>query len=72
MSYMDIRKQIGINIRKRRDALGLSQEALAHESGIHRTYISGLERGIRNPTVTIVQSIAVALDISPSKLLEEK
>ncbi len=72
MSYMDIRKQIGINIRKRRDVLGLSQEALAHESGIHRTYISGLERGIRNPTVTIVQSIAVALDISPSKLLEEK
>jgi transcriptional regulator with XRE-family HTH domain len=69
---MDIRKQIGINIRKRRDALGLSQEALAHESGIHRTYISGLERGIRNPTVTIVQSIAVALDVSPSKLLEEK
>jgi transcriptional regulator with XRE-family HTH domain len=72
MSFMDIRKQIGINIRKRRDALGLSQEALAHESGIHRTYISGLERGIRNPTVTIVQSIAVALDISSSKLLEEK
>jgi transcriptional regulator with XRE-family HTH domain len=72
MSYMDIRKQIGNNIRKRRDALGLSQEALAHDSGIHRTYISGLERGIRNPTVTIVQSIALALDISPAKLLEEK
>ncbi len=68
---MDIRKQIGLNIRRKRDALGLSQEALAHESGIHRTYISGLERGVRNPTVIIIQSIADALDVRPSELLEE-
>lgn len=72
MFCMDIRKQIGLNIRKKRESLGLSQEALAHESGIHRTYISGLERGVRNPTVTIIQSIAVALNIRPSKLLEEE
>jgi len=72
MFFMDIRKQIGLNIRKKREGLGLSQEALAHESGIHRTYISGLERGVRNPTVTIIQSIAVALNIRPSKLLEEE
>jgi transcriptional regulator with XRE-family HTH domain len=71
MSFMDIRKQIGLNIRKKRDALGLSQEALAYESGIHRTYISGLERGVRNPTVTIIQAVAAALNVSPSELLEE-
>jgi transcriptional regulator with XRE-family HTH domain len=71
MHRMDIRKQIGVNIRRKRDALGLSQEALAHESGIHRTYISGLERGIRNPTVTIIQAIASALKVRPSELLEE-
>lgn len=68
---MDIRKRIGINVRQKRDALGLSQEALAHESGIHRTYISDVERGVRNPTVSIIQSIALALDVSPSELLEE-
>ena len=69
---MDIRKTVGRNIKVIRDSLGLSQEDLAHLSGVHRTYISGLERGVRNPTITIVQSIAVGLKVSASKLLEDK
>ena len=70
--HMDIRKTVGRNIKVIRDSLGLSQEDLAHLSGVHRTYISGLERGVRNPTITIVQSIAVGLKVSASKLLEDK
>jgi transcriptional regulator with XRE-family HTH domain len=70
--HMDIRKTVGKNIKVIRDSLDLSQEDLAHLSGVHRTYISGLERGIRNPTITIVQSIAVGLKVSASKLLEDK
>jgi transcriptional regulator with XRE-family HTH domain len=69
---MDIKKIVGANIRLFRDSRGLSQEELAHISGIHRTYISGLERGIRNPTITIVHAIAVALKIRVSELLKDK
>lgn len=67
---MDIRRQVGLNLRKYRDELGLSQEALAFECGLHRTYVSGVERGVRNPTVTVLAKIAKALKVPPSQLLE--
>ncbi len=69
---MDIRRQVGLNIKRYRTARGLSQEALAFECGKHRTYISGIERGIRNPTVTVLQQIADALETSAASLLELK
>jgi len=50
---------------------GLSQEALAFECGRHRTYVSGVERGIRNPTVLVLAQIAKALDVPPARLLDE-
>ncbi|MDI1226343.1 MAG: helix-turn-helix transcriptional regulator [bacterium] len=68
---MDIRRVIGLNITKYRKANGLSQEELGFEAGLHRTYISGVERGIRNPTVTVLKKIAEALKISPAKLFDE-
>jgi len=46
---MDIRRQVGRNVQRIRKAAGLSQEDLAFECGLHRTYISGVERGIRKP-----------------------
>jgi len=67
---MDIRKQLGINVQKYRREKGWSQEELAFESGLHRTYISGVERGVRNPTVEVVGKIAGSLGIGPSKLFE--
>lgn len=49
---------------------GWSQEQFAFECGLHRTYISGIERGIRNPTVIILEKVAVALGASEADLLE--
>ncbi|MEM1265874.1 MAG: helix-turn-helix transcriptional regulator [Pseudomonadota bacterium] len=61
---------VGLNVRKHREALCLSQEELAFKADLHRTYVSGVERGIRNPTVEIVARLAVALGIKPAHLLE--
>ncbi len=67
---MDIRLRLGKNVRRLRDARGWSQEAFADEAGIHRTYISDIERGARNPTITVLERIAVSLDVSPGSLLD--
>ena len=67
---MDIRKQVGLNVRRLREARRLSQEELAFEAEIHRTYISGVERGVRNPTVTVVAKMAEALGVTPDQLLK--
>ncbi len=65
----DIRKIVGRNVRLARQGLGLSQEALAEKADIDRTYVSGVERGVRNPTVTVVARFAAALDTTPALLL---
>lgn len=67
---MDIRRQIGRNLAKFRKERGLTQEELAFDCELDRTYISGIERGVRNPTVVIVQKVANALKLPPHKLLE--
>ncbi len=68
---MDVRKRVGVNLKRLRRDSGLSQEGLAFESGLHRTYISGVERGVRNPTVLVLEKIAVTLKVPAAKLLEE-
>ena len=67
---MDIRRRVGVNVRMIRESQELSQEELAFECGLHRTYISGVERGIRNPTVVVLEKIADALKVSPGTLLD--
>lgn len=67
---MDIRKRLGRNLRRLRQEKGWSQEAYAEEAGVHRTYISDLERGARNPTIIVVEKLAGALGVSASSLLE--
>ena len=66
MSVHDVLAQ---NMRSARKMRGWSQEDLAHESGIHRTYISDLERAARNPTISIVERIAVAFGLSAADLI---
>ena len=68
---MDVRKRVGRNLKGIRQDLGLSQEAFAFKAGFHRTYISGIERGLRNPTVRVLEKIAVALGVASAKLLED-
>lgn len=68
---MDIRKRLGKNLKRLRKATELSQEAFADKVGIHRTYVSDLERGARNPTITIVERLAVFLAVRPGELLDE-
>ena len=68
---MDVRTRVGRNLQRFRKEIGLSQEELAFECGLHRTYISGVERGVRNPTVLVLERIARALRIPASRLLEE-
>ena len=69
---MNVRKRVGLNLKKFRLKQGLSQEALAFECGLHRTYISGVERGVRNPTVLVLEQIAMALKVPTPRLLEEE
>lgn len=65
---MDVRKRVGGNTRRLREKQGISQEELADRAGLHRTYISGVERGVRNPTVIVLQKIADALGVELSTL----
>ena len=67
---MDIREVFARNLRKARNAKGLSQEALAHEAEVDRTYISALERGRYSATIDMVDKLAMVLDIEASALLE--
>jgi len=67
---MDIKKQLGKNVARLRREKGWSQEQLAFESGLHRTYISGIERSVRNPTVTTIAKVAEALAVRECDLLQ--
>ena len=67
---MDVCQRLGRNLRRLREAKGLSQEQFADEAGIHRTYVSDLERGSRNPTIRVVDRVAKALGVTASDILE--
>jgi transcriptional regulator with XRE-family HTH domain len=68
---MDIREVFARNLRKARAARGFSQEVLAHDAGIDRTYISALERGVYGATIDMVDKLARVLGISASDLLQQ-
>lgn len=67
----DPKKLLGIKVRKLRQSLGLSQERLAEECGLHRTYIGGVERGERNISLENIVRVARALRTTASKLLKD-
>ncbi len=61
----------GTVVRHHRIAEGLSQEALAHRAGVHRTYVGLIERGLRKPTIEVGDALARALGTSLSELVRE-
>ena len=66
---MDMRRLVGENVARLRRRQGLTQERLAEKSGFSQQYLSGLEKGLRNPTVVTVFEIAQALGVSHLELL---
>jgi transcriptional regulator with XRE-family HTH domain len=67
---MDIREVFARNLRRYRQTKGLSQEALAHEAGIDRTYISALERSQYSASISTVDKLATILGVEAADLLK--
>jgi transcriptional regulator with XRE-family HTH domain len=64
----DLNKAFGLSIRNLRKKQGLSQEDLADRAGLHPTYVGGVERGERNPSLESILKISSALGVSPGQL----
>jgi transcriptional regulator with XRE-family HTH domain len=64
----DIRERFGYAVKLRREQLGLTQEDLAEKAGVHRTYLSDIERGTRNVSLVNIERIAAGLSVAPSEL----
>ena len=69
---MDIVKVFGVNVKKYRSQIGLSQEAFAEKCGLHRTYISAIECCRRSISLENIQRIAEALNIETYRLFMEE
>ena len=67
---MDVTQRLARNLRRLRQQKGWSQEEFAFHADIHRTYISDLERGARNPTISVVAKLAKALNVKLGELLD--
>jgi transcriptional regulator with XRE-family HTH domain len=66
----DVRIRFGARLRELRLERGLSQEALAAQAGIHRTYVGGIELGLRNPALENIARLARALRVSLGELFD--
>lgn len=69
---MDLPRILGRNVRELRKRAGMSQEELALETGMKRSYISDLERGTRNPSVKAIARLAASLGVEPELLVRIK
>jgi transcriptional regulator with XRE-family HTH domain len=63
--------EFGERVRQRRHELGYSQEQLAEHADMHWTYLGGIERGVRNPALGKIISLAAALKIDPANLVRD-
>ena len=68
---MEIRETFARNLRRMRQAQGLSQEELAYKAEIDRTYVSSLERAVYSPTIEVVDKLAKALGTDAAELLKQ-
>jgi CheY-like chemotaxis protein len=70
MTAVELQLLLGNAIKQQRSALGISQEELAARAGLHRTYVSEVERGERNPSIASIEKLAQALEVSFTSLFE--
>lgn len=70
MTELDPKMVLAQNLRRLRTATGLSQEELAARAGLHRTYVSSIERGQRNVSVENIFALARALGCRPAELVD--
>ena len=70
MDPRDLRQAFAANLRRLRHVKGISQEDLAYEADVNRTYLSKLEKGVSYPGLEIIAKLANALGIEPAELLE--
>ena len=68
---MKIEKVFGEILKEKRHELSLSQEALANNSGLHRTYISLLERGLKSPSLSTMSKLSEALEVKLSQIVAD-
>lgn len=71
-AIMDIKKKFGKQVKKLRLEKGLSQEKLAYEADLDRTYIPSIEKGERNVSIVVIEKIAKALNVKISVLFDEQ
>jgi CheY-like chemotaxis protein len=71
MATIDLKILLGVAIKTKRTSMRISQEELAYRAGLHRTYVSDLERGARNPSMDTIEKLARALQLSVSTLFEQ-
>ena len=71
-TFIAVQQQLALRIKALRRAAGLSQEALAHDADIDRTYISQLERALVNPSLAVLVRISEVLEVSVAELLSSK
>ena len=67
---MDIQQRLAKNLRLLREERDWTQEYLSFEADLHRTYISDLERGARNPTIAVIEKLARSFGVPPGRLLD--
>lgn len=67
---MNVVRLFGMNVKRERLRQGLTQDTLADEAGMRRSYLSDLERGVRNPSVHALGRLAMALKVDPADLLK--
>lgn len=68
---MNLRRVVARNLRRIRDETGVTQEELAHRSGLNRNYVGMIERCENAPTVDVIEKLAEALGVAPGRLFDE-
>ena len=71
MARTNAQQKLGKKVKQYRTEMGISQERLGEITGLDRTYISGIERGVRNPSLKNIDKLAKALCVPASSLLEK-